>query len=215
MISNEAQAVQQALIKQGLETPLLSERLSATEQIEQIAPLMQQIMQTLGLDLQDDSLANTPSRIAKMFVNEIFLGLDYANFPAITSVDNKLSSHDPVCVHQIQMTSTCEHHFVTMDGHVNVAYIPQRKILGLSKINRIVQFFAKRPQIQERFTQQIRVALQTLTDSEHVAVQVSATHFCVKARGVNDTQSYTVTHALAGDFQTNPQLRAEFLRTNR
>ena len=171
-----------------------------------------QLMHTLGLDLSDDSLKNTPARIAKMFTHEIFAGLNYANFPSITTVKNKINMNELINVSQIQVTSTCEHHFITIDGFAQVAYIPKHKILGLSKINRIVQFFSQRPQIQERLTQQIKVAIQTLIDSPDVAVKIKATHYCVKARGIMDTSSMTTTLALGGQFKDDKSLRAEFLQ---
>jgi GTP cyclohydrolase I len=170
------------------------------------------VVSTLGLDLTDDSLAETPHRIAKMYVHEIFSGLDYNNFPKISVIDNKMSVDEMVKVSDIDLTSTCEHHFITIDGLAQVAYIPKSKILGLSKINRIVRFFAQRPQVQERLTQQILVAIQTLVETENVAVTIKATHYCVKSRGVMDANSETTTTALGGSFKTNPQTRAEFLR---
>jgi GTP cyclohydrolase I len=123
-----------------------------------------------------------------------------------------MSVDEMVKVSDIDLTSTCEHHFITIDGLAQVAYIPESKILGLSKINRIVRFFAQRPQVQERLTQQVLVAIQTLVETENVAVTIKATHYCVKSRGVMDANSETTTTALGGIFKTNPQTRAEFLR---
>jgi GTP cyclohydrolase I len=172
---------------------------------------MTDVVETLGLDLGDDSLAETPHRIAKMYVHEVFAGLDYHHFPRLSLVENKMGADEMIKVRNIDMTSTCEHHFVTIDGTAKVAYIPKDKILGLSKINRIVRFFAQRPQIQERLTRQILVALQTLLDTEDVAVSIDATHYCVKSRGVMDANSQTSTTALGGCFQENIHTRAEFL----
>ncbi|KFD81787.1 GTP cyclohydrolase I [Vibrio paracholerae] len=172
---------------------------------------MREILNLLGLDLTDDSLEETPQRIAKMYVDEIFSGLDYANFPKITVIENKMKVSEMVKVKDITLTSTCEHHLVTIDGTAAVAYIPRGKIIGLSKINRIVRFFAQRPQVQERMTQQILVALQTLLESDDVAVTIDATHYCVKSRGVMDATSVTTTTALGGIFKSNPATRAEFL----
>ncbi len=168
-------------------------------------------MEILGLDLRDDSLEKTPYRIAKMYVDEIFSGLDYENFPKITVIENKMHVDEMVKVKNITMTSTCEHHFVTIDGYAKVAYMPNSKIIGLSKINRIVKFFARRPQVQERLTRQILIALQTLLETENVAVSITATHYCVKARGVEDPTSATTTTALGGFFKKNPASRHEFL----
>ena len=173
---------------------------------------MTDIMDTLGLDRADDSLADTPARIAKMYVNEIFSGLDYRNFPKITVIENKMQLNQPVQVSDISLTSTCEHHFVTIDGTATVSYIPKDTVIGLSKLNRLVGFFAQRPQVQERLTQQVLVAIQTLAGTEDVAVTINATHYCVKARGIRDTNSYTRTSALGGQFLTDPLLRQDFFR---
>lgn len=210
-LSKEAMLVRSALESRGLETPRIENGLSAMEKRERIQQHMQQIMEILGMDLQDDSLAETPKRIAKMYVDEIFSGLDYAHFPKITVIENKMGVDEMVKVRDITMTSTCEHHLVTIDGLATVAYLPRSKVIGLSKINRIVQFFAKRPQVQERLTQQILVALQALLETEDVAVSITATHYCVKARGVMDASSATTTTALGGMFKKNPASRQEFL----
>ncbi len=168
-------------------------------------------MRTLGLDLSDDSLADTPRRIAKMYVREIFSGLDYRQFPKITVVENKMQVDEMIKIRNIELFSTCEHHFVAIDGRATVAYIPKQKVIGLSKINRIVRFFAQRPQIQERLTEQVLLALQTLLETDDVAVSISAEHYCVKARGVMDASSETTTTALGGAFKTNTDTRKEFL----
>ena len=215
MISSEAKLVQEALLARGLETPLVASDLSPDEKYQRIKALMTEVVATLGLDLTDDSLAETPHRIAKMYINEVFSGLDYANFPKISVIDNKMEVDEMVKVSGINLTSTCEHHFVTIDGSATVAYIPAKKIIGLSKINRIVRFFAQRPQVQERMTQQILIALQTLLDTENVAVSVHATHFCVKSRGVMDVNSETSTTALGGSFKSNVHTRAEFLQNRK
>ena len=207
----DAQLVQSALIENNLETPLIDNSLSSDEKYERIKGLMTDIISTLGLDLKDDSLAETPHRIAKMYVNEIFSGLDYKQFPKLALIDNKMGADEMVKVRDIDLTSTCEHHFVVIDGLAKVAYIPSKKIIGLSKINRIVQFFAQRPQVQERLTRQILIALQALLQTENVAVSIDAKHYCVKARGVRDSNSQTSTTALGGCFRDNIHTRAEFL----
>lgn len=212
MISPEAALVRDTLVEKGLETPLLPTQMTSEDKYKHIKGLMTEVVSTLGLDLSDDSLAETPHRIAKMYVHEVFSGLDYDNFPKISVIENKMNADEMVKVSDINLTSTCEHHFVTIDGLAQVAYIPDQKIIGLSKINRIVRFFAQRPQVQERLTQQILVALQTLTETDNVAVSINATHYCVKSRGVMDVNSATSTTALGGIFKTNPQTRAEFLR---
>lgn len=210
VISKDAQIVREALVEKGLETPLVESSLSAEEKYERIKGLMTEVVATLGLDMSDDSLQETPHRIAKMYVNEVFSGLDYSHFPKMSVIENKMSVDEMVKVSGIQVTSTCEHHFVTIDGFANVAYIPKNKIIGLSKINRLVRFFAQRPQIQERLTQQVQVALQTLLETDNVAVSMDATHYCVKARGVMDANSRTSTTALGGVFKSNVHTRAEF-----
>ena len=180
------------------------------EKRQRITAAMQEIMTTLGLDLTDDSLQDTPNRIAKMYVDEIFSGLDYRHFPKITTIENKMHTDEMVKVSDISLTSTCEHHFVTIDGTATVAYVPKDTVLGLSKINRLVDFFAQRPQVQERLTQQVLVAIQTLVGTEDVAVTINATHYCVKARGIRDTTSYTKTSALGGCFKHDKSMRGEF-----
>lgn len=212
MLSTEAEKVRDALLAKGLETPMTQSEMNSDQKYNRIKGLLTEVVSTLGLDLTDDSLAETPHRIAKMYVHEIFSGLDYNNFPKISVIDNKMSVDEMVKVSDIDLTSTCEHHFITIDGLAQVAYIPESKILGLSKINRIVRFFAQRPQVQERLTQQVLVAIQTLVETENVAVTIKATHYCVKSRGVMDANSETTTTALGGIFKTNPQTRAEFLR---
>ncbi len=210
-ISDDAKRVHDVLLKRGLETPLIENGLSDEQKQQIIKDNFTQIMQTLGLDLTDDSLIETPHRIAKMFVKEIFSGLDYAEFPKLTVINNKMGVDEMVKVKDISVTSTCEHHFVTIDGTVKVAYIPQDKIIGLSKINRIVRFFARRPQVQERLTQQILATLQTLLETDDVAVSMTAVHYCVKARGVMDATSSTQTTSLGGRFKKVDKTRNEFL----
>ncbi len=210
-MSKEAHLVRDALIAAGLETPLLPSALTTDQKYEKLKSLFTDVVSTLGLDLSDDSLNETPHRIAKMYVREIFSGLDYGNFPKISVIENKMSVDEMVTVTGISVTSTCEHHFVTIDGTAKVAYIPKEKVIGLSKINRIVRFFAQRPQVQERLTQQVLLALQTLLGTEDVAVSINATHYCVKSRGIMDSGSATSTTALGGSFKQSPDTRNEFL----
>ena len=210
-VSLEAERVRRALIAAGLETPMSPTGLSRQEKKRKLSAAFTDVLQTLGLDLSDDSLQDTPARIAKMYVDEIFSGLDYGSFPKITTIENKMGLDETVMIDNIDLTSTCEHHFVTIDGSARVAYRPTNRIIGLSKINRLVRFFAQRPQVQERLTRQVMVALQTLLDTEDVAVCINAEHYCVKARGVMDAGSNTQTLALGGDFKTERALRAEFL----
>ena len=210
-LSAEASKVRDALIKHGLETPMIDNGLTTEEKYQRIKSAFEDVVYTLGLDLTDDSLCETPHRIAKMYVKEIFSGLDYSQFPKITVIENKMKVDEMVKVSDISFTSTCEHHFVTIDGLAKVAYLPKNKIIGLSKINRIVRFFGQRPQVQERLTQQVLVTLQTLLETDSVAVSIDATHYCVKARGVMDASSSTQTTALGGLFKRSDKTRSEFL----
>lgn len=209
--------VHEHLVNMGVETPLMPNfhHFDRTKKIEMIEGYFKSIMHTLGLDLTDDSLVETPNRVAKMYVNEIFWGLDYEAFPKCTAVDNKMEYNEMVVERNINVQSNCEHHFVVIDGLATVAYVPNTKVLGLSKINRIVEYFSKRPQIQERLTEQIFHALQYILETDHVAVMIDAKHYCVASRGVEDTGSSTVTSKLGGGFKTDPAARAEFYQLAR
>ena len=203
--------VHEHLVKSGVETPQTNNGLDRKDKISIIEKHMAAIMDTLGLDLNDDSLMDTPKRWAKMAVNEIFWGLDYEAFPKCTAVDNKMKYDEMVVERNINVQSNCEHQLVVIDGVATVAYIPNERVLGLSKLNRIVEYFSKRPQIQERLTEQVYFALQYILDTDNIAVVVDAQHYCVKSRGVEDTGSYTITSKLGGGFKTDPALRAEFM----
>ncbi|PXZ06605.1 GTP cyclohydrolase I FolE [Gilliamella apicola] len=211
-LSLAAQEVKKALAAKNLETPSCRLPMDSNERKTKIEEHFREIMKLMELDLSDDSLSETPHRVAKMYVDEIFSGLNYHNFPKITLIENKMQVDEMITVRDITLTSVCEHHFVTIDGKATVSYIPKDKVIGLSKINRIVEFFSQRPQVQERLTQQILVALQTLLGTVNVAVSIDATHYCVKARGIKDSNSLTTTTALGGGFKTNPSTRQEFLR---
>ena len=204
--------VHEYLVRKGVETPQNENSLSRTEKIDLIARSFQKTMKVLGLDLKDDSLMDTPNRIAKMYVNEIFWGLDYSAFPKCTAVDNKMKYENMIVETNISVQSNCEHHFVVIDGLATVAYIPNKKVLGLSKINRVVEYFSKRPQIQERLTEQIYHALAYILETPDVAVLVNAQHYCVKSRGVEDTGSSTVTSRLGGAFFDDEKTRSEFMQ---
>ena len=207
--------VHEHLVKMGVETPTTPNGLSRTDKIDIIEAKFTDIMNALGLDLSDDSLIETPKRVAKMMVGEIFWGLDYEAFPKCTTVDNKMKYNEMVCERNVNVQSNCEHHFVVIDGLATVAYVPKDRVLGLSKINRIVEYFSKRPQIQERLTEQIFHTLQFILDTEDVAVMIDAKHYCVAARGVEDTGSSTVTTRLGGGFKNDPAARAEFYQIAR
>ena len=205
------QAVHEHLVKCGVETPTVPNDIDRKDKIEKIESHFTEIMKTMGLDLSDDSLVDTPKRVAKMYVNEIFWGLDYEAFPKCTTVDNKMKYDEMVIERNVNVQSNCEHHFVVIDGVATVGYIPKQKVLGLSKINRIVEYFSKRPQIQERLTEQIYHALQYILDTDNIGVVIEAQHYCVKSRGVEDVGSSTVTSKLGGCFKTEPSVRAEFM----
>lgn len=193
-------------------SPTVESELSNDEKIERIKKHFSEIMKTLGLDLDDDSLKDTPKRIAKMYVNEIFSGLDSANFPKITVIENKMEYDQMVCIQDIEIMSMCEHHFQPIDGYATIAYIPGKKVIGLSKLNRIAEFFSKRPQVQERLTKQIADCLQFILETEDVAVHINAKHYCMIARGIQDTHSTTTTSDLRGAFKSRPETRTEFLK---
>jgi GTP cyclohydrolase I len=205
-------AVHEYLVSCGVETPTIDTKtLDRKVKIEEIEKHFASIMHILGLDLRDDSLNETPKRVAKMYVNEIFYGLDYEAFPKCTTVANKMEYDEMVVERNVNVQSNCEHHFVVIDGLATVAYIPKDRVLGLSKINRIVEYFSKRPQIQERLTEQIFHALVYILGTDNIAVLIDAQHYCVKSRGIEDTGSSTVTSKLGGGFKVDPALRAEFM----
>lgn len=192
-------------------TPMKPNNLQNNEKIERIAKHFEQIMLTLGLDLSDDSLRDSPRRVAKMYVNEIFAGLTAENFPKTTYIENKLQYNEMITVKDISLVSVCEHHFVTIDGRATIAYIPNERVIGLSKINRIAKFFARRPQVQERLTKQIADCLTQVLQTRDVAVSIIGKHYCVVQRGVEDSASVTVTTDLRGAFRDDPRTRTEFL----
>jgi len=202
-----------AVLKKVTPTPQVENNLTHAEKKEKITALFTEIMETLGLDLKDDSLRETPHRVAKMYVDEIFYGLETAKFPKITIVENKFDYDHAVIEVNIVTNSHCEHHFVPIIGKTHIAYIPNKKVLGLSKLNRIVDYFAKRPQIQERLTLQIHQALVNILETEDVAVVTDAMHACVKTRGIKDVTSMTRTSKLSGAFKQDTCHRAEFLNT--
>ncbi|HPI40488.1 MAG TPA: GTP cyclohydrolase I FolE [Pseudobdellovibrionaceae bacterium] len=200
------------ILKKVIPTPTIKNHLTDEQKIEKIAQNFKEIMEVLGLDLKDDSLAETPQRVAKMYVNEVFRGLDSKNFPKMTTIENKMNYDQMIVVQGIECLSMCEHHFLTIDGYATVAYVPHQKVIGLSKINRIVEFFARRPQVQERLTKQIADCLQEVLQTPHVAVHINARHYCVITRGIEDSQSSTATADLRGDFKTLADTRNEFLK---
>lgn len=199
------------LCLKGVETPHRLNELSVNEKIARTEAAFATIMETLGLNLEDDSLQGTPRRVARMFVEETFWGLDPDFFPKITTVANKMKYDEMVIEKNIVVQSCCEHHFVMIDGYAHVAYIPREKVLGLSKLNRVVEYFSRRPQIQERLTEQIYYALEYILETSDIAVLIHAKHYCVKARGVQDINSETLTSKLGGCFYDDSNSRNEFL----
>lgn len=202
-----------AVLKKVTPTPMVDNKLSSDEKKKKIEGLFTEIMQTLGLDLTDDSLRETPHRVSKMFVDEVFWGLQEENFPKITIVENKFDYDHAVVEVNIVTNSHCEHHFVPIIGKTHIAYVPNQKVIGLSKLNRIVDYFAKRPQIQERLTLQIHQALCTILETQDVAVVVDAMHSCVKTRGIKDVTSMTRTSKLSGVFKEDTSHRVEFMNS--
>lgn len=197
----------------NLETPLRSDafELSAEEKVAMIEADFRHIMETLGLDLTDDSLKGTPKRVAKMFVKEIFGGLLPERKPGMSTFENKYNYNEMLVEKDIVVYSTCEHHFLPIVGRAHVGYISKGKVIGLSKMNRIVEYYAKRPQVQERLTMQIVKAMQDALGTDDVACIIDAKHLCVNSRGIKDIESSTVTAEYGGAFKDNEQLRKEFI----
>ncbi len=192
----------------GMDTPMKSTAflISDEEKKERIAFHFTEIMDTLGLDLNDDSLKGTPERVAKMYIEEIFSGLDPKNKPKIALFENKYQYEQMLVEKNISFYSNCEHHFVPIIGKAHIAYISSGKVIGLSKLNRVVQYFAKRPQVQERLTNQIARELQKVLKTEDVAVIIDAKHLCVSSRGIKDDTSTTVTAYYGGIFNTHEKI---------
>ena len=199
-------AVHQHLLDVNVETPFKQKKIDKVN----LEFLFSKVMEEVGLDLTDDSLMETPRRLAKLYSDEYFAGLNYDNWPKATVVDNKFLYDEMLLERNVAVNSLCEHHFLPVVGKAFVAYIPDRKVLGLSKINRIVDFFCRRPQIQERLTAQIYHALSFILETQNVAVIIEAEHACVRTRGVMDACSDTITSQLGGAFK-DPAVRAEFI----
>jgi GTP cyclohydrolase I len=197
----------------SVDTPLRSDAFDKTddEKIAAIEPHFKAIMEILGMDLRDDSLRGTPLRVAKMYVKELFQGLNPANMPSMTLFENKFQYNEMLVEKNINFYTNCEHHFVPFFGKAHVAYISSGKVIGLSKLNRLVEYFSKRPQVQERLTMQIGKALQTVLQTQDVAVMMDAKHLCVSSRGVKDDSSNTITNFFGGKFQEE-NTKLEFLK---
>lgn len=195
------------------DTPLhaVAFELGDDEKIKIISAHFKEIMLTLGLDLTDDSLRGTPNRVAKMYVEEVFNGLNPANKPKVTLFDNKYQYNQMLVEKDITLYSNCEHHFVPIIGRAHIAYISSGKVIGLSKLNRIVQYYAQRPQVQERLTRQIAEELKRVLETDDVAVVIDAAHLCVASRGIKDVNSSTITSDYSGIF-TTADFKREFLQ---
>tara|TARA_R100001086_G_scaffold246048_1_gene177764 strand:+ start:866 stop:1522 length:657 start_codon:yes stop_codon:yes gene_type:complete len=202
--------VRKALVNAGVENPIdftMSGKTNVSDLERDLAPFCE----NLGLDLKHPSTKGTPHRLAKMYKNEIFTGLNYENFPACMEVPNDGKADEIVLIRNIELKSLCEHHFMPIIGSAHVAYIPSSKLVGLSKINRVVEFFGRRPQLQERLTEQIATAFIEILGTKDVAVIIEAEHFCVKFRGCEDHHSDTVTSKMSGRFKDVPEARAELM----
>lgn len=197
----------------SIDTPMREDAFAKSDEqkMEIIEDKFREIMEAMGLDLNDDSLQGTPHRVAKMFIKEIFYGLNPENKPKISVFENKFQYGEMLVEKNINLNSTCEHHFLPIVGRAHVAYISSGEVIGLSKINRIVDYFARRPQVQERLTVQIANELKTILKTDDVAVLIDAKHMCVSSRGIQDESSSTVTAEYSGKFK-NKSVREEFLK---
>lgn len=204
--------VAEYLVQKGVETPITETSLSDEDKIELIRDNMEIVVDVLGLDRSDDSIAGTADRVAKMYVSELCLGLSYNNFPKVSVFENKMGYDQMVVQKDITFHSLCEHHLVNFNGLAQVAYIPNENVIGLSKLNRIVNFFARRPQVQERMTEQIFYALEYILGTDNIAVLVQAEHLCVKSRGIGDQNSGMTTSKLGGYFFHKHSVRSEFMK---
>jgi len=212
-LKNKGENIGDDHVLTSVETPMMSNAFDKTDaqKIQIIKGHFEKIMETLGLDLTDDSLAGTPERVAKMYVSEICSGLNPENQPEVSLFDNSYKYNGMLVEKDIELYSLCEHHFVPIIGKVHVAYYANKNVIGLSKINRIVQYFAKRPQVQERLTMQIVEKLQEVLGTQDVACVVDAKHLCVNMRGVRDTKSSTITSRYEGVFK-EAENKSEFLK---
>ena len=210
MVPGKTYTVEEVL-SQVLPAPVVQNNLSQEERVEGVSSKFAEIMEILGLDLNNDSLRGTPKRVARMFVEELFSGLWKENFPKVTVIDNEMNYDQMIVSQRVEIKSTCEHHFQTIDGFATIAYIPKNVVIGLSKVNRIARYFARRPQVQERLTKQIADCLNYVLGTDNVAVHILACHYCIAQRGVEDTNATTLTCDLRGDFKSKPETRSEFL----
>ncbi|AER40594.1 MAG: GTP cyclohydrolase I FolE [Flavobacteriales bacterium] len=199
-------------LEENHENPLRNDAflMSDEEKINQIEKHFFHIMEILGLDMNNDSLRSTPRRVAKMFIQEIFSGINPKTYPKVSTFENKYQYNQMLIEKNITIYSTCEHHFLPIVGKAHVGYISNGKVIGLSKINRIVNYYAKRPQVQERLTIQIVKSLQKILETKNVACVIEAKHLCVNSRGIRDIDTRTITAELVGNFKNNSEIRREF-----
>lgn len=213
-LDKNAALIRNILIAQNLENPFQNHKLkiNTIKRKFLIKKYIKKILQLLNLNLKNDSISKTPDRIVNMYFNETFFGLNYYNFPKINTIKNTINFDEMILKKNITLTSTCEHHFLIFDGKANIAYIPKNKIIGLSTLHHIVRFFSARPQIQERLTKQISLTLETLLETQDVAVSINAIHYCIKARNFScDNENNVTTFSLGGIFKKNKNIRKEFL----
>jgi GTP cyclohydrolase I len=205
--------IHQLLLKHNLENPILFgtiDKWADAKYIQLLETKLADFLKSLGFDLANESLINTPSRVVNLFIHELFYGLNYANFPDISATPNQFTYTTPLWSEGISVSSTCEHHLVPIKGFAVVGYIPNSNIVGLSKINQVVDFFSHRPQVQERLTRQVFLALQEVLDTKSVAVAIKATHDCITERGIKDKDSQILTLEAGGRFATNEVLNLSF-----
>jgi GTP cyclohydrolase IA len=209
LLDTEEQVDSPLALSKVTPSPYIPNGMTDDEKVQDIAYHFQKILETLGLDLTDESITKTPYRYAKMLVKELFVGLDEAQFPKITTQENAFAYSQMLIQANIRIHSMCEHHFVPILGYCHIAYVPKDKIIGLSKLNRVAHYYASRPQLQERMTKQIKECLCAILETDDVAVVIDALHLCVKMRGVQDADSLTRTSDYGGVF-LDPKTRDEF-----
>ena len=203
--------IKRHLNKNKVETPMILNQLDQKDKAKMLTEHYKTIVKVIGLDREDDSIKETPRRIGDMYAHELFSGMNYENFPKCTTVENKFEYDEMVTIKDIPVMSLCEHHFQPIDGVCKISYIPDKSVLGLSKFNRVVDFFSRRPQIQERLTEQIYYALNYILGTRNIAVEIVAVHYCVKARGVKHENCVTKTTKLGGVFKQDKE-RNEFIK---
>ncbi len=207
--------IKKLLITHNLEAPMLNKQIDSWHDpvfLHTLTTKFSEFLTLLGFDLTNHSLEETPKRVIKFFITELFYGLDYHNFPKITLDANSFHYQEPLFAQNISINSTCEHHLVSIHGIANFAYIPHEHIIGLSKINRVIDFFAKRPQLQERLTRQIFFTFQEILKTNNIAIVIKATHDCIAIRGIKDVNTYNTTSHISGEFLTNVELKNQLFK---